>query len=169
MIIRKATPQDAQEIATLSTEVFEESYRYPHRPQEMAVYLKEAFNKEKISEQFKDANIHYFIAVDEAIVGFVKINANKWTWRFKGRLTFEVERLYVQKNMEGQQIGSRLMKTALDAAQKRGFRIIWLTAWKNNERAIAFHEQNGFVIIGEGAFTLGETQRTYLVMNYKTG
>jgi len=130
----------------------------------MEAYLKEHFGKEKILEELEDKNIIYFVAETDSIVGFVKANANKWTWRFKGRLTFEVERLYVRNDMVGKNIGSRLMQTVLEVAQKKGFRIIWLSVWKNNEKPIAFHQRHGFVVIGEGTFTLGETERAYLVM-----
>lgn len=162
--IRKATLEDAERIAGLSAEVFLESYRYPHEQEEMTLYLEEKFNKETISEELQDKNIIYFVTVTDTIVGFVKVNMNKWTWRFKGRLTFEVERLYIQKDMLGKKIGSRLMTTALEAAQKRGFRILWLTVWENNKKAIAFHQRVSFSIIGDGLFTLGTTQRTYLAM-----
>jgi len=91
-----------------------------------------------------------------------------WTRRFKGKITFEIERLYIQKDMEGQSIGSRLMATALDAAKKKNYKIIWLSVWEINEKAISFHQQHGFHIIGDGMFTLGKTEQKYLVMQKKS-
>jgi len=68
--------------------------------------------------------------------------------------------------MEGKNIGRHLMTTALDAAQKRGYRIIWLSVWENNKKAIAFHQQFGFVPVGKGTFILGKSERKYLIMQY---
>lgn len=165
--IRRACAEDAGSISALGAKVFLESYKYPHQQEDMAAYLVKHFSKEKILKELSDKNIFYFVASAGGLVGFIKVNANKWTWRFKGRLTFEFERLYIQNDMVGKGIGSRLMKTALKSGRTRGFRIIWLSVWKNNEKSIAFHERHGFTTIGEGVFTLGGTQRTYLVMQRK--
>jgi len=64
-------------------------------------------------------------------------------------------------------IGRRLMTTALDAAQQRNYKIIWLSVWENNKKAIAFHQQFGFIAIGDGTFTLGKSERKYLIMQKK--
>jgi len=99
-----------------------------------------------------------------SIIGFVKFYTYRWTPRFKGKITFEVERLYIQKEMEGKNIGSQLMTTALNEAKQKNYKIIWLSVWENNERGIRFHQQYGFIIIGDGMFKLGKTEQKYLIM-----
>ena len=162
--IRKATPDDAARLSELGATVFVQSYQYPYDQQDMDSYLYDTFNKEKITEEINSETVYYYVAETDLIVGYVKFNTYMWTPRYKGKITFEVERLYIQKDMEGQNIGSRLMTTALDAARQKGYKIIWLSVWENNERGIRFHQQHKFIIVGNGVFTLGKTERKYLIM-----
>lgn len=166
--IRKATPDDAARLSELGATIFAQSYQHSYDQKDMDAYLDETFNKQKIAEEISTETIYYYVAeADNVIVGFVKFFTYRWTPRFQGKVTFEVERLYIQKDMEGKNIGSRLMATALDVAQQKNYKIIWLSVWKNNERGIHFHQQRGFNIIGDGMFTLGATQRKYLIMQLK--
>jgi len=165
--IRKATPDDAARLSELGAAIFVQSYQYPCNQDDMDAYLDETFSKQKITEEINSETVYYFVAVIDSIVGFVKFYTYRWTPRFKGKITFEIERLYIQKEMEGQNIGSQLMTTALDVAQQKNYEIIWLSVWKNNERGVRFHQQHGFIIIGDGIFKLGKTERKYLVMQQK--
>jgi len=166
--IREATSKDANRISKIGTSVFLSSYQYAHDQNDMDIYLKENFSKNKIKEDLLIKTVHYFVAETNGIVvGLVKINTNMWTWRFKGRLTLEVQRLYIPKDMEGKNIGRRLMSAALDAAEKRNYKIIWLSVWENNKKAIIFHRQFGFSIVGDGTFCMGKSKRKYLIMRKK--
>jgi len=141
--IRKARLDDAQRLSELGATVFVQSYQYPYDQQDMDTYLDETFSKEKITKEINTETIYYYVAeADNIIVGFVKFYTFRWTPRYKGKITVEIERLYIQINMEGQNIGSRLMATALDAAQQKNYKIIWLSVWENNERGIRFHQQH---------------------------
>jgi len=168
LTIRKATLDDAARLSEIGATVFVQSYQHSYDQNDMDTYLDETFNKQRIAEEISTEAIYYFVAeVDDVIVGFVKFYTFRWTPRFKGKITVEVERLYIQKKMEGKNIGSRLMATALDIAQQKDYKIIWLSVWENNERGIRFHQQHGFNIIGNGMFTLGKQKRKYLIMRYQ--
>lgn len=163
--IRKATLDDAARLSELGATIFVQSYQYSYNQEDMDAYLDETFSKQRIAEEINTETIYYYVAeADDVIVGFVKFYTFRWTPRFKGKITFEVEQLYIQKDMEGQNVGSQLMTTALDIAKQKKYKIIWLSVWENNERGIRFHQQHGFTIIGDGMFTLGKQERKYLVM-----
>jgi len=162
--VRNATADDAARISELGATIFAQSYQHPFDQENMDAYVDEAFSKQRIAEE----TIYYYVAeADDVIVGFVKFYTYRWTPRFKSKITFEVERLYIQKNMEGQNIGSQLMAAALDVAKQKNYTIIWLSVWENNERGIRFHQQHGFDIIGDGIFALGKTERKYLIMQHQ--
>lgn len=163
--IRKATLDDAARLSELGALVFSQSYQHSYDQEDMDAYLDETFSKQRIAEEINTETIYYCVAEsDDIIVGFIKFFTFRWTPRFKGKITFEVERLYIQKEMEGQNIGSQLMATALDIARNKNYKIIWLSVWENNDRGIQFHQQHGFTIIGDGVFTLGKQERKYLIM-----
>lgn len=165
--IRKANTQDAGCLSELSKEAFQRSYPYSYDQPDMDAYLKKHLSEKKIIEDLKVPTIHYYIAETETIVGLVKFNTCMWTPRFKGRLTFEVERLYIQKDMEGKKIGSRLMSKTIEEGQLKNYTIIWLSVWEKNVRAISFHKRHGFTIIGDGVFRMGKSDLKYLVMQLK--
>jgi len=162
--IRKATSDDAPRLSELGATIFVQSYKYTYDQQDMDAYLDKTFSKEKITKEINSETVYYYIAETDSTVGYIKFNTYMWTPRYKGKITFEIERLYIQKDMEGQNIGSQLTKTALNTAQQKGYKIIWLSVWENNERGIRFHQQHGFIVVGDGVFTLGKTERKYLVM-----
>ena len=162
--IRRAISDDAARISELGATIFVQSYQHPYDQQDMDAYLDETFSKKRITEEISSKTAYYYVAETDLIVGFVKFNTYMWTPRYKGKITFEVERLYIQKNMEGQNIGRQLMATTLETAQQKSYKIIWLSVWENNERGIRFHQQHGFIVVGDGMFTLGKQARKYLIM-----
>ena len=92
--IRKATSDDAARLSELGAIVFVQSYQYPYDQQDMDAYLDETFNKQKIAEEINTETIYYYVAeADDIIIGFVKFYTYRWTPRYKGKITFEVERL----------------------------------------------------------------------------
>jgi len=162
--IREAKAEDASRIAELGAEVFLTSHQFPHEPGVTEAYTKEHFGAEKILNDLNKDTVYYYVAVADSIVGFVKFISCQWTPRFPGKITFEVKHLYIQPGMEGKGIGSRLMALAVDAGRRKNYKIIWLSVWENNTRAIRFHQRHGFEVIGEGEFSLGSARRKYLVM-----
>jgi len=163
--IRNATTDDAARLSELGATVFIQSYLYSYDQQDMDAYLDKTFGKERITNEINTETVYYYVAeADDVIVGFVKFNTFMWTPRYKGKITFEVEQLYIQKDMEGQNIGSRLITSALDVARQKQYKIVWLSVWENNNRGIRFHQQHGFMIVGDGMFQLGKTERKYLIM-----
>ena len=120
--IRKATPDDAARLSELGATVFVQSYQHPYDQEDMDMYLDETFSEEKIAEEINTEAIYYYVAEIDSIVGFIKFYTFRWTPRFKGKITVEVERLYIQKEMEGKNIGSQLMRTALNVAKQKNYK-----------------------------------------------
>lgn len=56
-----------------------------------------------------------------------------------------INALQVNKNMQGQGIGSRLMQKAHDVAIAKGYSLIGLGVEPDNERAIALYQKLGYV------------------------
>ena len=166
ILIRKATLQDAKALALLGAQSFYESYRYPHNPQDMDAYLKKHFHQEGITKDILNKDIACLVAtVNEDIVGFTKLITKGKSPRFDRKLKLiEMKRLYVRRDMIGKKIGLTLMEAALDFSHKENADVIWLSVWENNDKAISFYEKFGFAKLGEGTFSLGETKRTYIVM-----
>lgn len=57
----------------------------------------------------------------------------------------ELKSLYLLEAYHGRQLGRRLLSVALEEAEKRGFRKIYLDSLSSSKKAIALYEKNGFM------------------------
>jgi GNAT superfamily N-acetyltransferase len=67
----------------------------------------------------------------------------------------ELRRIYTLKQTHGSGVGAALMARAIEDARRLGHRRILLGVWDENGRARAFHERNGFTVIGTRQFQVG--------------
>ncbi len=61
-------------------------------------------------------------------------------------------------------IGLKLQDTLLDTANEKGFNEIWLSVYKENERAINFYIKNNFHQIGDHKFQIGKEEFDFIAM-----
>jgi ribosomal protein S18 acetylase RimI-like enzyme len=47
------------------------------------------------------------------------------------------------------------MKEALDYAREKGYEVVWLGVWGENQKAMRFYRKYGFEIFGEHKFLVG--------------
>jgi len=64
---------------------------------------------------------------------------------FQGGLRAQVESVRVDKRLQGQGIGSEMMKWAMERARQRGAHIVQLTTHKSRVDAHRFYERLGFI------------------------
>ena len=65
----------------------------------------------------------------------------------------ELCRLYVQSPFVRRSLGSALLRAAEATAHRSGARTLWLTAWVNNRRALAFYASQGYEELGVTDYT----------------
>jgi ribosomal protein S18 acetylase RimI-like enzyme len=74
---------------------------------------------------------------------------------------------HVRKTYEwtGHKLGDVLMAQCLEHVRHSGFETIWLTVWRNNERAIRFYKRWGFRKLGVYDFVVGrDIQEDFLLL-----
>jgi ribosomal protein S18 acetylase RimI-like enzyme len=131
----------------------------------MANYLEEAFSIEKLTDEFNNKNAEfYFAAIDEKIVGYLKLNFGKSQTELQDDKGLEIERIYVMKEFQGNQVGQLLYNKALEIAQEKNSKFIWLGVWEHNSRAINFYKKNGFVEFDKHTFKLGNDEQIDIMM-----
>jgi ribosomal protein S18 acetylase RimI-like enzyme len=72
------------------------------------------------------------------------------------RPTVELSKCYALPAAHGTGVASALVAASVDAAVKRGAAAMWLGVNRYNARANRFYEKNGFVIVGEKKFLVGD-------------
>ena len=73
------------------------------------------------------------------------------------RPTVEISKIYVRASAHGSGIAQQLMSVAVENARAEGAQSVWLGVNQQNERANTFYERNGFLVVGERRFQVGDS------------
>ena len=73
--IKRVTPNDLDELQTISRITFHETFAGDNSPEDMNKYLDEEFSAGKLNKELKDRNTQfYFATLKNKIIGYLKIN-----------------------------------------------------------------------------------------------
>lgn len=167
MQIRRATEIDAEILAKIGWQSFHETFAdHPkNHPDDMKIYMDEAFSVETISAELLDKDSIWFVAeVENEMVGFVKLKQNSREEEIFGENPIELCRLYAIKKVIGKGVGKALMLKSLEFAKENGNDVIWLGVWEFNFNAQKFYTKFGFEKCGEHIFQLGNDPQTDWLM-----
>lgn len=163
--IRYGTAADAELLARLGATMFYETFAADNTPEDMATYLAASFSPEKQAVELADPTSLFLIAeIDEALVGYARLQENQPPAVITGQHPVELVRIYAGKAWLGAGVGASLMQACLDEAERRGCDTIWLGVWERNPRGRAFYRKWGFVEVGTTVFQLGNDLQTDVLM-----
>ncbi len=163
--IRSVTPQDLDALQQISRQTFLETFSAGNTAENMHQYLEEGFSAEKLMTELNDPNAQfYFAALDNAIIGYLKLNFGASQTELKDEKALEIERIYVLKEFHGKKAGQLLFEKAMQIARQAGADYVWLGVWEENPRAIRFYQKNGFVAFDKHIFKLGDDAQTDIMM-----
>ncbi|MDQ2664502.1 MAG: GNAT family N-acetyltransferase [Gemmatimonadota bacterium] len=163
--IRRATTSDAALFTALAESTFVHTFGADNRPEDMTLYLGEAFGEDIQRRELGDPRNTVLLAEQGGSpVGYAMLREDNAPDCVADRSAIEIARLYAVSHAIGKGIGAALMQRCFDVAVERGRRTVWLGVWEHNPRAIAFYQKWGFVDAGAKAFVLGRDQQTDRVM-----
>lgn len=165
--IRHATLDDAKSLTDLSYTTFWDAFAHhpKNAPDDLAYYMRQAFNIEQITTELSDPKAIFLIAeIDEEPAGYAKLVLDNIEPGVTSEKPIELNRLYSQQKFLGQGVGQTLMNACFELAKAQGFDTMWLGVWEFNPRAQRFYEKNGFRIVGKHTFVLGSDPQTDLLM-----
>lgn len=163
--IKKCTLNDSCELQEISYETFNETFKHQNSPENMNAYLEKAFNPEQLEKELSNINSQFFfVYFDHEIAGYIKINTNEAQSEKMGEESLEIERIYIKKKFQKHGLGKYLLNKALEIAQERNMKEIWLGVWEKNENAIAFYKKMGFVQTGVHSFQMGDEEQMDFIM-----
>lgn len=161
----KITAADVDRLVQMSISTFEDAFAAVNSPENMAMYIAEAFSKEKMLAEINNPESSFYFAYrDEEPVGYLKINTGKAQSDLVGNDNLEISRIYVDKTCQGLGIGQQMLDQAIQIARELGKDYVWLGVWEKNPGAIRFYERNGFVQISTHDFVLGTDRQTDLIL-----
>ena len=167
ILIRSAMLKDAKPLTDLSYTTFWDAFAHhpKNAPDDLAYYMRQAFNLEQIIEELNDPKAIFLIAeIENEFAGYAKLVLDNIEPGITAQKPIELNRLYSQQKFLGQGIGQTLMDACFELAKVQGFDTIWLGVWEFNPRAQRFYEKNGFRFVGKHTFVLGSDPQTDLLM-----
>jgi len=165
MNIRKATISDAVQLQQIARQTFSDTFSAVNSTENMEKYLTERFSIETLKSELQCENSEfYFAEKDHEIAGYLKINVGNAQSEPQEPGALEIERIYVRKDFQGKKVGQLLYQQAVEVAEEKDARYVWLGVWEENHRAVAFYKKNGFVEFGKHIFKLGADEQIDLMM-----
>jgi diamine N-acetyltransferase len=165
---RLANLTDAVAIRQLAEKTFRDTYTIYNTPENMERHVAKNFALSVIENELQDTGSQYVVIIfDAEIVAFAKLKKEHSTKGLEGKRVVEIERFYVDKSLQGQQLGRKLMDFCVEWSVENNFETIWLGVWEQNENAIKFYKKMGFEFLGEHTFVLGtEVQKDFTMQRH---
>ncbi|MEI6948058.1 GNAT family N-acetyltransferase [Paraflavisolibacter sp. H34] len=163
--IKRVTANDIDQLQQVGRQTFFETFSAGNTEENMQQYLEERFSLEQLAAEWNNPHSEfYFAALDDKVLGYLKLNAGPAQTELKDDRALEIERIYVLKEFHGKQVGQLLYEKALQIARQRNARYVWLGVWEENPRAINFYKKNGFLEFDRHIFKLGSEEQTDILM-----
>ena len=165
--IRPATLDDAKLLTDLSYTTFWDAFAHhpKNAPDDLAHYMRQAFNVEQIAAELAEPSSIFLIAeLDGKPAGYSKLIVDNIEPGVTAERPVELSRLYSHQEYLGKGVGQNLMDACFERARADGRDVMWLGVWEYNPRAQRFYEKNGFRVVGRHTFQLGSDPQTDLLM-----
>ena len=179
--LRAARPADAPALAALAEATFRATFGAANRAADMDLHCAGSYGPARQAAELADPQLQTWVVEAPAgarpgpasavgpLVAFAQLRrggaaptclpAGRWA---------ELARLYVDTAWQGRRVADALMGAAVEAAAAGGAEGLWLGVWEHNPRAIRFYWRQGFAVVGDHRFLLGDDPQRDLVMRRAT-
>jgi len=161
--ISRVLPTDAHRVSTLARETFPLACPPGTTRENIELFCDTKLSEVAFDGYLADPHIRIWLATteDEPIGYLMSVGGEPPDPVIAGvvrmRPTVEISKIYVLESAHGSGAASELMSVAVKDARTQGAGSVWLGVNKHNERANRFYERQGFVIVGERSFQVGES------------
>ena len=167
--ILHATLDDAQALSALSAAVFPLGCPANTPPQDLADYISREHTPQRYQAMLRDDRFTILIAkVAGTLAGLALLAQAAAPKEMQFACTLELRRFYIDPAYHGRGVANVLMNEVLILVASRGEGSLWLSAFSENGRAIAFYTRWGFRIAGEHDFVVGNDRQRDYVMLYES-
>jgi|GEM_PF-5893389 len=166
MIVIEADSSYVEYLSDFGSKSFIYAYQCTLPQEELKEYIHVAFSKSTILKEINGSLATYFICQKPKLkpCGYAKLIQSLPPKGINSNRCIELQRLYVDSDFRGQGVGKLLALHADSYARNRDINDIWLRVWEGNVVAQEIYKKWGFTIVGEELYSVGEEQRTVLLM-----
>ncbi len=162
---KKCTSRELDELVEISRKTFVDSFEKDNDPEDFKNYIEAAFEKSNIAKQLRNpCSYFYFSFKDGQLAGYFKLNIEDAQTDINSEEAIELERIYVLKDFQGQQIGKHMLQEAIKLASQFEKKYMWLGVWEKNTDAIRFYQKNGFIKFDTHPYYIGKDKQTDWLM-----
>ena len=156
--LRPPAAADIAALAQLGETSFVAKFGYLYRPQDLSVFLAEAFTPQAIAAEMANPDRLYCLAeVAGKLAGYCKLGlVCGFPEHARGQRTIELKQLYTDPQMTGMGIGGALLEWALTQARQQGYDEMQLSVWSGNHDGQRFYARYGFAKVADVTFRVGE-------------
>jgi len=161
--IRRGRAGDAERLAELAEEVFPLACPPHHTRENINKHLAEVLSEDDFEEYASDDDYDLFVAESNGhLVGFALLDTLACDDEEVEPLlagvhpNMELSKLYVHPDAHGSGVAQQLFDEIDAAARDRSATSLWLTVWMDNARALAFYRRNGFEVVGDRFYPVGD-------------
>ena len=163
--VRRATGQDAAELASLAEVTFTETFGHLYPPEDLATYVASTYSAKACRETLSDPRMAYWLAgaEGEPAVGFALAGYCKLPVVELEPTAGELRQLYVRSEYQNRRLGTLLFAAALEWLEAR-YSPLYIGVWSENHGAQRFYGRYGFVKVGDYGFRVGKTVDHELIL-----
>ena len=163
--LKKCTIEDLSVLRDFSESMYFHTFKGMCAPEDMDAYLRDAFNEERILKELLDPCSEFWLLyADDQLAGYMKLNEAPAQTDLHDPDSLELERIYVSNDWQGAGLGAFLMEKAVEMAENRSRKYLWLGVWEKNTNAIGFYKRFGFSEMAVHPFVMGEeVQKDYIM------
>jgi GNAT superfamily N-acetyltransferase len=151
---RTATAADAATLADLGRRTFIQTFGHLYKPEDLALFLQ-THNEAGWAAELADPAFAVRLAEDEGEpAAYAKLGPPSLPFEPRGPC-IELRQFYVLKPWHGAGVARELMHWALEEANGRGAKEMYLSVFVDNHRARRFYAHYGFEFVQTYAFMVG--------------
>lgn len=163
--IRQGVSADAAALAEFGRRLYDVTFRAYNDPQNMDAYLAANYGIRQQTGELNSQDVITLLAeTGDKFVGFAQVRHHPPPDCVTSPDPVELWRFYIDIPYHGRGVAQLLMQAVHEAARELGGRMVWLSVWERNARAIAFYTKMGFKDMGTTDFWVGEDRQTDRVM-----
>lgn len=160
--IRRAVPADAAALAAIAAETFPLACPPGTLESNIQAFIAEKLSPEAFKSYLGHPDYRLWLAdMGGEVAGYAMAvhgepeDPNTQA-SVRHRPTLELSKIYVRATHHGLGIAAALMDAAMAEARESQVASVWLGVNQQNVRANRFYEKNGFALVGERYFQVGE-------------
>ncbi|MFK8005973.1 MAG: GNAT family N-acetyltransferase [Saprospiraceae bacterium] len=169
---KKCELSDLSALRKISIETFTATYQAKNTEENLKKHITKTFSTSQLTKELLNSDTTFYLLYSEPsyretrkpLIGYLKLNEGNAQTEKMQEHCYELERIYLTEEVQGQGFGKILINKSLEVAKKKNKKELWLGVWEKNPEAIGFYTKMGFTEFGTHVFKVGDEEQVDLMM-----